>query len=580
MKFAEYRRQERTLTGRGRGVSSLSLTVAIAVLFSALLSAPPAVADETDAAAQQRLAELVRSVAAQRNGILLQADPVLQSVASGVANDALRGWSDRASTRARMWSAGLREFEYAPITLVSSVAPPDSAIRPILSDPSVDWSRFNSAAVGLSREGDRLAIAILLTRRAASWVPGDAAGTEVVSLPAGYSAPRLYVTEPTGLVSTRIPREIAERRYEVSTSPGMLEGAWLFELVADGRSGIEVLALWPRRTAPDVIVQVERATSGGKHERGDVLVMDGTPQVDGGGRPPVRVAGTTGGTPIDSAGWVAGASSGPNRAPRPEDVRAAEDQLWELIQSSRRSRGIPRLIRDPAITRAARTHAGDIGRGERFGHVTSSGTAMHRLQTQGLTAVRASENVAVVGDVTAAHAAFMASPSHRAALLDPELSHAGVGVVVRRDSLGRWSVSVSEVFAILMDEADPAVWEQAAFEQLARRREGLGLRKLVRRSKLDALARDASSGLVASGRFAIEAEDRKEMAEVVRFHFHTARRVGVDLVVGTDITAVANLSHAIEGDLVEVGIGVVRAPRALGEHAVGSLVVTLLFVER
>ena len=115
---------------------------------------------------------------------------------------------------------------------------------------------------------------------------------------------------------------------------------------------------------------------------------------------------------------------------------------------------------------------------------------------------------------------------------------------------------------------------------LVAKRASLRLRKLARRSKLDQLAREASRALVESRRFDLAPEDRREMAETVRYHFHTARRVAVDLVVGTDVTAVARLSHAIEDDLVEVGVGVVRSPHALGDHAAGSLVVTLLFVER
>jgi uncharacterized protein YkwD len=442
----------------------------------------------------------------------------------------------------------------------------------VLTDSSVDWSRFNSAAIGIARSGDKLGLCVLLTRRAAAFSPADLDGDELVSLPDGYTSPRLYVTEPTGLVSTRVPREMLDGRWLVSTEPGMLDGAWLFELTAEGPTGVEVLALWPRVRAPALSVRIERA-EGGKHQRGDVLTL-------GGARAPIGVEGTRGGTPADSAGWVAGSHSGPDRAPRPADVRAAEDQLWEMIQSSRRSRGLLRFVRDPAITRAARTHAGDIGRGERFGHVTSSGTAMQRLGAQGLTAVRASENVAIVGNVASAHAAFMASPSHRAAILDPDLRHGGVGATITRDSLGRWSVAVSEVFAILMEEADPATWEAAVFDHLTRKRTTLKLRKLVRRSKLDQLAREASVNLVSSGKFALNVDERSAMADAVRFHFHTARRVGVDLLIGTDITAVDRLSHALEEDLVEVGIGVVRTDRVLGDHAAGSLVVTLLFVER
>jgi uncharacterized protein YkwD len=48
------------------------------------------------------------------------------------------------------------------------------------------------------------------------------------------------------------------------------------------------------------------------------------------------------------------------------------------------------------------------------------------------------ENIAVAGSISGAHAAFMKSTGHRNNILDPEYTHAAVGV--SRDSAGRYWV--------------------------------------------------------------------------------------------------------------------------------------------
>jgi uncharacterized protein YkwD len=283
--------------------------------------------------------------------------------------------------------------------------------------------------------------------------------------------------------------------------------------------------------------------------------------------------------PSDSAGWVTGGAAGPDRRPGPEDAKAAEDQLWSLIDATRRSRGLVPLRREPRITRAARRQARELSQGT-FGHETLSGTALDRLGAEGLTAARVTENIARASDVAQAHAALMASPAHRANLLDPEVTSGGVGIVLRRETDGRWSAVISEVFAVLLAQTEGVDWPQALEHRINDRRVAAGLPALVHRDTMAALAAAVAREVAEGTEASLPAERRSQLAEEIRFHYMNARNVGIDLVVTAEPGTVANLSHVVEPTFREMGLGAVRLERRLGAHAAGSLVVVVVFVER
>ena len=282
----------------------------------------------------------------------------------------------------------------------------------------------------------------------------------------------------------------------------------------------------------------------------------------------------------DAAAWVVGARLGPDRAPEPADVALAEEHLWSLIQETRRSRGLLALRRVSGLTKAARRHASDLGRGERFGHETSSGNALMRIEAQGLTALRATENVAVAANVVEAHAALMASPAHRANILDSEITSGAVGVILKRDSRGRWSAVVSELFAQLLAEGPGDQWVSAVLNRINGRRKGRELSPLSPRDKLAELAERTSASILESKSPTLSRSERKEIAEAARFHYLNVRRVGVDLLVTADPTGVDRIAHAIDPAFREVGIGIVRLKEPMGDHSAGALVITLVFIER
>lgn len=511
----------------------------------------PGMAEADDGAYQRDLWSALRERFVQRYGQALIEDPRLGAAAEAAARDALVRASSRTATRRHLWREGVRDFEFLPLALVASEPPPVSAVLGLLDDPAVHWDRYNAGAVEVVRGGSKLAVVVLLTRRVAAFPRGDNR-FPLVRLPQEFGSATLWVTHPDGVLEERTP-DLNNGRWRLDLRTGPDQGAWFFELLGDGPRGPEVLALWHTEHGGEGAGRsVSQHPEGGK---------DGSV------------------TPLDSAAWVRGSRPGPDRPPGRQDVESAEKRLWQLMQAEREAHGLPQLAHLGGLTRAARVHAADLQRGEDFGHQTSSGNALQRVIAEGLTPVRVLENVASAANVTEVHAAIVASPAHRANLLDPTINAAGVGVVVQRDGLGRWSVQASQVFGEMMAEATDD-WDDVVLRSLNSRRVREQLPVIVRRELIDHLAQEAVDKLLAERRTTLTTEERKELAGGVRFHFMNARGVGVDLVVSTAPGRAGELAHAAERRFAEVGIGTGTLLDPIGDSPAGAVMVLLVFVER
>lgn len=370
-------------------------------------------------------------------------------------------------------------------------------------------------------------------------------------LGSGYKGLKLYATDPAGTIEQR-RASVEDGLWTLDLSaPG--DGTWIFEIIGEGELGPEILALWPRRGA------ASGNRVGPFARRGSSVDVPG-------------------GTAADVASWVRGGSPGPDRSPTESDAASAEDHLWRLIQATRAARGLSSLRRVPEVVTAARTHAADIGRGDSFGHHTSSGSAIDRLASQGVVVSRVVENVGHASDVAAIHAAFLASPAHRANILDPEAEAGGVGVVLRRDARGRWSAIASELLVELLPDA--VTREGELGEDVNRVRREAGLLELKISSILSKEARATAEAIAASGGLALSTSSQEALVENTRFQYVSLGRVGIDVLVTNDRHAGADIHHVHGRTYDEVGVGSARLAQRVGAHAPGSLVTVFVFVER
>ncbi|HEX2873139.1 MAG TPA: CAP domain-containing protein [Polyangiaceae bacterium] len=141
------------------------------------------------------------------------------------------------------------------------------------------------------------------------------------------------------------------------------------------------------------------------------------------------------------------AAPGEPSAPLPPnaDKTAA---LLEMLNQARRTEQSPPLQRDPTLDGVAERHAQAMRKLKRIAHDAGDGDPRSRVEATGLSILATGENVAHALDVTRAHRALWASPSHRENLLQPRFDKVGIGVALDPDG----SIWVCEVFADFPDQ--------------------------------------------------------------------------------------------------------------------------------
>lgn len=119
----------------------------------------------------------------------------------------------------------------------------------------------------------------------------------------------------------------------------------------------------------------------------------------------------------------------PFRVASPAPDPAAEQRMLELINRERQANGLRPLVADPQLAAVARAYAFDMLQRGYFAHTSPEGATLDdRLRAGGVRFRAAGENLAFNQTVEAAHRALMASPGHRANILNPAFGRVGVGV--------------------------------------------------------------------------------------------------------------------------------------------------------
>ena len=133
--------------------------------------------------------------------------------------------------------------------------------------------------------------------------------------------------------------------------------------------------------------------------------------------------------------------------PPPATVEEAELRAMALINRVRRQAGLIPLRNGVVLQQEARRHVQDMSARGYFGHVSPRrGNLARRLQSCGLQGIPAGENIAVAPTPEAAHAELIRSPSHFRNMLDPNVTHVGVGA--HRRVVGDSTVyTFSQIFA-------------------------------------------------------------------------------------------------------------------------------------
>lgn len=110
-------------------------------------------------------------------------------------------------------------------------------------------------------------------------------------------------------------------------------------------------------------------------------------------------------------------------------VGTQAQQVLEYTNAARAQQGLPALKLDTRVTSTAQTKALDMATNRYFSHTSPTlGSPFDQMKKEGISYRRAAENIAM-GQRSAKEVvdAWMASPGHRANILDRNLTHIGIG---------------------------------------------------------------------------------------------------------------------------------------------------------
>ncbi len=138
----------------------------------------------------------------------------------------------------------------------------------------------------------------------------------------------------------------------------------------------------------------------------------------------------------------------PEPAPSPPQqsisgLTQAEQQMLNLVNLERTSRGLRPLQADLELTRIARLKSQDMINLNYFAHQSPTyGSPFDMMRAFGITYRYAGENLAGAPTVERAHTGLMNSSGHRANILSQNFTHIGIGVV----SGGRYGMMFTQMF--------------------------------------------------------------------------------------------------------------------------------------
>ncbi len=178
----------------------------------------------------------------------------------------------------------------------------------------------------------------------------------------------------------------------------------------------------------------------------------------------------------------------PDETPLQSADKAAAYAM-QLLNADRHRHHLPLLAWDPQLAAIAREHSADMRDNGFFGHVSPT-TGMHpdRLAKAHYLASASAENVAHNPSIFEAELGLMHSLGHRRNILDPQMTHVGVGVAGAEDDQGRRRWWLTQLFARPTPHWTPAAAIAEVRQRLAMLRRDLDLPELAANAALDDVA--------------------------------------------------------------------------------------------
>ncbi|SNS33092.1 uncharacterized protein, YkwD family [Anaerovirgula multivorans] len=110
-------------------------------------------------------------------------------------------------------------------------------------------------------------------------------------------------------------------------------------------------------------------------------------------------------------------------------LTAAEIEMVNYVNQARKDAGLQPLAIDVDLSYVARVKSKDMQDNNYFSHTSPTyGSPFDMMKNFGIQYKSAAENIAINSSVSGAHNAFMNSEGHRNNILNPRMTHIGIGI--------------------------------------------------------------------------------------------------------------------------------------------------------
>jgi len=440
-------------------------------------------------------------------------DDALASVAADLARRVARDPQARTPSvrviQAVSWLAGVSDPLPVVLTVKGGAAAVDAEVERGLRELFLS-ERVTHVGVGRAQAGgDVVVVVVAATRRRVRLEPvarAVAVGGRVSlrgALAAGLRAPVMVVTLPDGRTEES---PLGEGPDFVGQFPVTARGAYQIELTAESDVGSTVVANFP------VYADVD---------------------------PPE--------TPEETSSIVA------------EEPAAVEAELWRLINESRQRASLPPLQAMAPLAEVARAHSRDMAENRYVAHNSRSGaTPGQRLRDASLLSGLSLENVARGYGAREIHDGLMASPGHRANLLDRRVTHVGVGAA--RETGPSAALLVTQDFIEVSREINTLEVAEALVATINGNRVARGLAALTARPQLTAAAARAARWFFEDPQRTQE-QSLGEATAALRSEGLLFRRISAAAAFGTNPEDSAAMQPLFDREVTSIGVGVAQGDR-------------------
>jgi uncharacterized protein YkwD len=165
-------------------------------------------------------------------------------------------------------------------------------------------------------------------------------------------------------------------------------------------------------------------------------------------------------------------------------TEVAEKEIFDQLNHERNEAGLPALVWNDLVAKAARRHAEALLENQQLSHQFPGEPSLpERIGATGVRFTLAAENVARTGYMEDVHPALMSSPGHRANILSSQYNAVGIGLVERESK-----IYVTQDFVFVVPEYSEAQFNAAFAETVNLELKAKGARRMDIRT--DALLRE------------------------------------------------------------------------------------------